>query len=113
MIWYCSSVMMRLDMPPRSCCWNNPAGKPRQVHLFEGLADEPVGLVQVKAVVEGDNAGGVLAAVLDRCQALQQRAGDVVVSDDAQDSTHNYIFFRQDYRMVQDSQDGVPFAKFG
>ena len=59
------------------------ARKTRQVDLLEGLPHQPVRLVQVEAVVESDDAGGVLAAVLDAGHAFQQRPGDVVVPDDS------------------------------
>jgi len=59
------------------------ARKTRQVDLLEGLPHQPVRLVQVETVVESDDAGGVLAAVLDAGHAFQQRPGDVVVPDDS------------------------------
>ena len=59
------------------------AGKAFELDLLEGLGDQAVGLVQVETVVEGDDARRVLPAVLDGRQAFEQRAGDVVMSDDA------------------------------
>ena len=55
--------------------------------LGEAVADEPAGLVAVEgAVGHRDDAGGLLAAVLERVQAERGEGGGVARAGDAEDA---------------------------
>jgi hypothetical protein len=49
--------------------------------------------LQLAVQVEGD-AAGIIAAVFQALQALDQDGGDIALGDSANDTAHSYLFLK-------------------